>query len=261
MSLTARLCNLPSISNCHQHDHHQLVVGVRGDAEFEINGKGQRVSPVWGCLAPAETAHYYQGNDSNDMVIIDLLPTALSFDHNHTELEIFHRLFDDARFFPIDDPLQQLLRFSASELNRSQQDPLLQRHISATILHSLHGRICADRPLKKQPAGRIDLSVIDQYIGDHLNHKISVHHLAALCHLSSSHFHSLFKQQTGLSPHRYLLQARLRGAGMLLQNTELSLAEISQLTGFSSQSALSHALRKHLDITPGQLRARSRDAH
>ncbi|WP_210398306.1 helix-turn-helix domain-containing protein [Motiliproteus sediminis] len=253
MTLNARLYQMPADSDRHKHAHHQLVVGVRGRAEFEINGSGDKLSTLRGCLAPADDAHYFQGQGDNAMLIVDLLTATPQLSLPPFEQDSFERLFQRASFFDVDPALQQLLQFSAEELKRTHNDPLLQQHLSATILHALGHRL----GVTPQPPAQdrtLPLERIDRYITDNLDIKISVNHLAALVHLSSSHFHALFKQQTGLAPHQYLLRARLHKAVQLLRTSAVPLVEISQRCGFSSQSALTHALKKHAAMTPGQIR-------
>ena len=52
----------------------------------------------------------------------------------------------------------------------------------------------------------------------------------------------------------FLIEVRLAKAKTLLQNSNLSLAEISVIVGFNRQSYLGHVFKKQLGITPGSLR-------
>jgi AraC-like DNA-binding protein len=56
------------------------------------------------------------------------------------------------------------------------------------------------------------------------------------------------------------MQTRLDQAVRLLSTTSLSVSEISYRTGFSSQSALTNALRKHKGTTPSRLQIGERVA-
>ncbi len=62
-----------------------------------------------------------------------------------------------------------------------------------------------------------------------------------------------FREATGLAPHQYLIQVRVRRARQLLtEGTVPSLAAL--LTGFVDQSHLTFHFKKHLGITPGNYR-------
>jgi AraC family transcriptional regulator len=83
---------------------------------------------------------------------------------------------------------------------------------------------------------------------------LAVNALAAEAGLSSAYFSAVFKRETGLSPHQYLLQVRIERVREALKSTDLAVAEIALNFGFSSQSHLNAAFRRLLGITPGQYR-------
>jgi AraC-like DNA-binding protein len=89
---------------------------------------------------------------------------------------------------------------------------------------------------------------------DNLHRKVTVQDLASEACLSVSRFHDLFREMTGVTPHQFLLQIRLDQAVHLLVSTSLAISEVSYRTGFSSQSALTNALRKSKGVTPARLR-------
>ena len=81
--------------------------------------------------------------------------------------------------------------------------------------------------------------------------------LAEMACLSPSRFHEVFRQVMATSPYQFLLNTRLDQASQLIRTTRMSVAEVSSRTGFSSQSALTSALRKHRGVTPSGLRQRN----
>ena len=95
---------------------------------------------------------------------------------------------------------------------------------------------------------------LDAYINSHLARRISVAELAGVVCLSPSHFHAQFKDDVGLTPHQYLLKTRLDHASRLLRESPLPLVRIAEECGFSSQSALTTAMRRYLGLTPRRLR-------
>jgi AraC family transcriptional regulator len=60
----------------------------------------------------------------------------------------------------------------------------------------------------------------------------------------------LFKQSTGLSPHQYLLQQRVRRAKELLAGPRRRIAEVSQELGFANQSHFATSFRVLVGMTP-----------
>ncbi|WP_425562116.1 helix-turn-helix domain-containing protein [Litoribacillus peritrichatus] len=100
----------------------------------------------------------------------------------------------------------------------------------------------------------MDLACLDAFIEQQLSSRISIHQLAQLSHLSPSHFQRVFRENLNTSPHQYVLQKRLSKAQRLLQDSSITLCQIAELCGFSSQAAMSNSFRKCLNVTPGQLR-------
>ena len=74
--------------------------------------------------------------------------------------------------------------------------------------------------------------------------------LAARIGLSESYFSHAFKASTGLSPHRWLLQARVRRVQQYLRRPELSLSACAAAAGFSDQSHLTRVFKQLVGVTP-----------
>jgi AraC family transcriptional regulator len=79
--------------------------------------------------------------------------------------------------------------------------------------------------------------------------------LAEFAGISPFHFCRSFKQSTGLSPHQYTLQLRIKEAQRLLRTTELSIAEVAYRVGFSDQSHFTMIFRRFVGTTPLRWRA------
>ena len=97
-------------------------------------------------------------------------------------------------------------------------------------------------------------------LGIHLIHenisncRLSNDDLAREAGISRSLFQRRFRKETGKTIRNFLIEVRLAKTKTLLENSDLSLAEISELVGFGRQSYLGHVFKKHLGITPGSLR-------
>ncbi|WP_246225859.1 helix-turn-helix domain-containing protein [Chelativorans xinjiangense] len=95
---------------------------------------------------------------------------------------------------------------------------------------------------------------VHEYLDEHFTRKLSVIELAAVCELSPGHFIHAFSKTFGQPPHQYLVNRRLAFAEKLLLETEMTIAEVAYLSGFSSQSHLTSAMRSHKRITPAKMR-------
>ncbi|MFQ3788426.1 helix-turn-helix domain-containing protein [Halomonas sp. A29] len=251
MSSVIRQIPLDTATQHHAHDFHQIVIGLRGHAEFEIEGLGGAISAFSGCIVPANHVHYYMGQGENRQLILDLPATAPSLTGYHHELS---RLFDAPRFFALDKPLKQYLDFLLLEQASSQQSlsNAQSDRLAATFLGCLHARLGgATAPPSMR---RLDLAKLDHFIDRHLSCPISVADLAAQACLSEAHFRSRFREQTGLSPWQYVRRRRLEAARRLLEESRMPLSQVALNTGFAHQSALSHAFRSAYGCPPSQVR-------
>ncbi|MDR5901525.1 AraC family transcriptional regulator [Halomonas icarae] len=250
MSSVIRQIPLDTATRHHAHDYHQVVIGLHGRAEFEIEGLGGVISALSGCIVPANHVHYYAGTGDNRQLILDLSTRSAALTGPQQDLA---RLFDAPRFFTLDDPLKRYMGFLLEELNYSTPDPQQGDRLAATLLGCLHARLACKA---KASPSRLDMVRLDRFIEAHLASRFSVADLARVACLSEAHFRHCFRQQTGLTPWQYVRRRRLEAARRLLDDSRLPLAEIAALTGFSNQSALSHACRQAYGQPPSRLRRR-----
>jgi AraC-like DNA-binding protein len=80
--------------------------------------------------------------------------------------------------------------------------------------------------------------------------------LAREANLSRFHFVRAFARATGVTPHRYLLRARLRRAAVRLATNHARVVDVALDAGFRDVSNFNHAFRAEFGTTPRAHRAR-----
>ncbi|TRX56489.1 helix-turn-helix domain-containing protein [Thalassomonas sp. M1454] len=93
-----------------------------------------------------------------------------------------------------------------------------------------------------------------EYIHQNLQEQLSVQLLAKKLDVSESYFRKIFTDVMGKTVHQFILQTRLNRARELLIHSALSISQIAQSLGFSSQSHLTTQFAKAYDVTPAQYR-------
>ncbi|HDR9483155.1 TPA: helix-turn-helix domain-containing protein [Burkholderia aenigmatica] len=93
-------------------------------------------------------------------------------------------------------------------------------------------------------------------IADDPTGDLSVAALAARMHVSERTFARSFLKETGLSPARYVLAARVERAKALLERADWPLERIAERSGFGSVDALQRAFAKCVGASPRDYRAR-----
>jgi AraC family transcriptional regulator len=91
--------------------------------------------------------------------------------------------------------------------------------------------------------------VVD-YIHDNLDQHLTLAELAFIAKMSIYHFSRTFKLFAGITPHQYVLNARVERAKDLLIQGKLSLSEIATRVGFFDQSHFTRAFKRSVGTTP-----------
>jgi len=92
------------------------------------------------------------------------------------------------------------------------------------------------------------------YIQLHFAEKIRVSDISHAGKVGNSTCHTLFRRLLGTSPIKYLFDYRMEKATYLLGNTNASVSEIAEMTGFSSQSYFAECFRAKYSMSPTDYR-------
>jgi AraC-like DNA-binding protein len=84
-----------------------------------------------------------------------------------------------------------------------------------------------------------------------LSGKFTLEQIAAEFDLSVSHFARAFRTSTGLPPHQWLLQQRVKAAKQLMTVRNLPLSEIAMSAGFANQSHFTRVFSSVVGVSPG----------
>ena len=99
------------------------------------------------------------------------------------------------------------------------------------------------------------LQRVMDFVERHIDAEIGLAEMAAAAGFSDYHFSRMFKQSTGLSPYRYVLERRVAHAKELLLNSQMPIKEISIQSGFSDQAHLTTVFKKQTGLTPAKFRS------
>lgn len=102
--------------------------------------------------------------------------------------------------------------------------------------------------------GTADLERTIEFIEEHLATDLQLNKLAEVARMSPASFVRGFRAATRTSPHKYVLERRVRRAQELLRSADCSIAEIALALGFSSQSHFSTVFRTLTGESPARFR-------
>lgn len=91
-----------------------------------------------------------------------------------------------------------------------------------------------------------------QYLQINYANEINFSQIACDYNFSSSYLTKIFKEHTGISPIKFLIEYRIKIAKALLKDTNLTVKEIAEKTGFIDQFYFSKCFKNYCGVTPTQ---------
>ncbi|HOO61766.1 MAG TPA: AraC family transcriptional regulator [Bacillota bacterium] len=126
-------------------------------------------------------------------------------------------------------------------------------------LTKLHTKMTQDytkrmRTIRKRKALSKPVSQTIEYIYDNLHKRIKLSELSAQVGISPNYLSRLFKNETGVSITEYIMNRKIETAQNMLRYSDYSIAEITSILAFPSQSYFCEVLKKHCGMTPKKYR-------
>ena len=95
---------------------------------------------------------------------------------------------------------------------------------------------------------------VKEFIAKNYMNDICLQELADIAHMSAEAFSRFFRNHTGRTPNRYLIDYRLGIAARMLITTQLSISEIGFSCGFNTLSHFNRLFRESKGCTPSEFR-------
>lgn len=95
---------------------------------------------------------------------------------------------------------------------------------------------------------------VKEYITKNYMHDISLQDMSSLIRMAPDSFSRFFRNKTGRTPNRFLIDYRLGIAARMLVTTQLSVSEIGFSCGFNTLSHFNRLFRESKGCTPSEFR-------
>lgn len=121
------------------------------------------------------------------------------------------------------------------------------------------GTLGRSRQLVNSPSAADErrISAVLRFIEGNLAEPLPIELLASTAKMSEFHFLRIFKLVTQVTPHQYILRARLRKAAVRLKTgSEEKVLEIALDAGFGDLSNFNHAFRAEFGVSPTRFRSK-----
>lgn len=233
-----------SLRDLHVHGHAELGLCLKGSGVFFI---GERVYPFQkgdvSYIAPG-TPHIAQSNDET--------PSRWWF------LSYCHAFFTRGKepqdgIFRNGD-CRALLDILRREMDQPDgEDPAICAPLLLAELQMLARASGASADLRED-AGLTAVLPALHCIAQRYAEPLTVPRLAALCHLSESHFRTLFRTHVGSTPLAYLTRMRMLAAAEALRSTDRAVSAVAADTGYADLSAFNRQFKRFYGLPPREYR-------
>lgn len=235
----------------HSHEHPQLVFGLRGQLDFELDGRGAQIARQGLIVVPGGAHHTCGSAAGSHCLVLDVPGDTWLESSMGEQARASQRLLEQPGALDLDNHQQQLVDWLAAG---PVADPLIAQQGAVLLLASLNR---ASRPASVQK--QLPFASFDAHIEQNAAYPLQVADLARLAGLSTARLHARFIAEASMTPMDYIRQRRLLQARRLLAETDLAIGEIASQVGYSSQSAFSAAMLKAFGRAPRALRRESGD--
>ena len=239
-------CNdLYHVYRAQGHEHHLILITTKGRGLLRIRNQEFQLTPGSIALLPRNVAHSYQTPQNGIWEFYWIHPAGDS------AASLFDSISAAGLFVVSTDHV-------SSYVQHMEQILILSKALSTVSPYSISMELSH---LYHDIAKLFDRSVspslpelVMAYLQQHVKGPVRLEDVAASLHISVSHLIRVFREETGCTPHQYLIQQRLSLSRQLLRFTNIKTDEIAAATGFSSASHFVRVFRKQFGLTPGQYR-------
>ena len=133
---------------------------------------------------------------------------------------------------------------------------LRSEELALRIIERVIALMTSDRQTPAAPTGRETRRVIEaiRLVESDAARALELKEMAAVAGMSKYHFLRVFRRLTGVTPHRYLISARLRRAALALASSRRPVIAVALDSGFADLSTFNKTFRAVFGLTPTQYR-------
>jgi AraC-like DNA-binding protein len=154
--------------------------------------------------------------------------------------------------------LEDFLRFSRSWFARSPEDPLLCNYCFSTLAAQANAPAEANSSMMPE-TGRISASSklfkLIHHIEKNLSTGISIETMCKISGMSRNHLFAEFKRELGITPHSFIIECRIAEARRMLEESSMSIKEISDSCGFENIEVFYRTFKQFTSLPPGEYRS------
>ncbi len=215
----------------HTHKYHELVYCLEGKGNVFIDSKRHKFHTGTYYITHRATPHSEKSNECSRIIYFyfdapkETVTEGAYTDYNGRIRSTVKKLYEE------------------SMKNLVHKEKMCSALLTEILIEA--GRAAA------YPGNEESIYSVLQYIDENIDREIDLKQLAARHGYSYDRFRHIFKEHTGVSPHQYIINARIEKVKFLMTiNPNASLTELAYGCGFTSSSQFSNIFRAKEGMTP-----------
>jgi AraC-like DNA-binding protein len=251
----------------HAHTTYEFHFIARGECEVIHDGGSFRIGAGSFFLTGPEVHHSQRPSGAGELVEyslnceIDPAPQG-SPGSGSTEMAWLLAVLCHAPCVPLADGHGALALFQAALDEADRRQPgftLAVRNLVPMILVAAARSLatsCPEAPVAKPPEPLSDdrMARIERFVADNVGLELSPVDVAGHMSVSERQLDRIVMRHKGYSTKKFITRLKLRRAKVLLEETDLTLKEIADQLGFSSEYYFNTVFKKHEGFPPGEFR-------
>lgn len=268
-----RMDALVSLST-HFHDYYQIWYVSKGEFVHTLSNRQYRIKKGDLFLVPPFTLHRVQAfEEEGEILGCEFMPSFINERFGDSSRE---RRFFDANYLKdfsqsdcsphsqvafdgvTDGKIRSLLQDMLGEYE--ERTPFFEIVLKASLLQLLsiiirqvNGEL-VKAGFQKIERYRDTMNKVVEYIDHNAHEDIKLEHICTISNMSKPTICRLFKEWTGKTFNRYLVDLRIANALVLLQRPSLSITDVCYTTGFNELAYFCRIFKKYTGISPSQFR-------
>lgn len=223
----------------HIHPCYEIVYYIEGEGYTQINNKTYHFRPGTLSVVRPDTVHNESAEKGSSVVFV-------GFSIQDTELK--EGIMEDVHGIrPIFEEIYEEMTTKDAFYKRVLD--LLMEKIVIFILRKQQENIVVNND---------SFESVLNYIRMNANKCISVKEIATALGYSYDYFRQMFIKKMGVSAKQYLMDTKLANIEELLENTNKTIGQIADVTGFSSTSAMCSFFKSAVGTSPKEYRLKAK---
>ncbi len=254
-----RVCSIDySEFPTHSHYEIELIYCKRGFINVIAGGENHRLERGEAILIDSMLPHSYKDRSADNVsLLVELGPGLLRDNFKYVTKHPFKiKLYTGGLTEEMKRTLDELheWRTNCTELSNMLIMSNLYK-LYTMLVKDITNKpyITAEETKSAKKSNKIDGAL--ELVHQRYNEPISLEDAAAACGYGKSSFCKIFKQTVGVSFHQYLNDYRIETAKYLLSDTNMSIENVADTTGFRDTKIFCRVFKQATGTSPGKFRS------